>query len=96
MNDIPETTLKLLQAARTASGTTDKAVMTSVVIRSEAPNAGIFYFPQKTRYLARCIEDSGISDLVRMFCFDCTRHRVEKHFRPGTYDISGPQIKVIR
>lgn len=96
MKDLPETTIKLLQAARTASGTTDKSQMTRVIIRSEGKNSGIHYFPQKTRYVAKCIEMEGISDLVRLFCFDCTRHRVEKHFRAGIYDISGLQIKIIR
>lgn len=95
-SELPETTLTLLRAVRTASGTTENNATNMVIIRNDPPNSGIHYLPTKSRYTSREIERAGISDLVGMFLFDVTRCRVERHFRDGIYDISGSEIKILK
>lgn len=93
---LPETTIRLLRAAQNASETTDKSRIERVEIRNEWKASGIFYYPQKTRYTSKCVELAGIADLVTLFIFDNTRHLVERHFRPGVYDISEREIKILK
>lgn len=94
--ELPLTTLKLLKAAKIASEITDRDKIQTVEIRDGWKGRGIFYFPRKTRYVAKCIELAGISELTTLFLFENTRQRVEKHFRPGIYDISGTDIKILK
>lgn len=96
MNYLPETTIKLLRAARMASGTTAHSRIDTVEIRESGKNSGIFYRPQKTRYTSAAVEKAGIGELVTLFQFDNTRHKVSEHFRPGVYDISGNEIKILK
>lgn len=96
IQELPDTTLKLLKAARMASGTTKGSKIDRVIIRSEGGNCGIHYMPAKTRYTSAAVEKSGIGELVTLFSFEMTRHKVARHFRPGIYDISENEIKIIK
>lgn len=93
---LPETTAKLLEAVRGLRGTSEKVTVKKVIISDDGRNGGIDYLPFKSKFTSAAIERAGISDLVQRYCFQCTRHTVEKHFRPGVYDVSGREIKIIR
>ena len=92
MNALPETTFKLLEAVRQLRGTSEKVNVTKVIIS----DGGIDYLPLKSKFTSGAIERAGISDLVQRYSFKCTRHTVEKHFRPGVYDVSGREIKIVK
>jgi len=94
--NLPETTIRLLRAVRTASGTSEREMIKKVVIQGEGKACGIYYYPRKNRYIAACIRAAGIADLVTLYVFDATRHRVARHFREGEYDISGHEIKILK
>jgi len=93
---LPETTYKLLRAVRTASGTSEREMIKTVVIQGDGKACGIYYYPRKNRYIAACIRAAGIADLVTLFVFDSTRHKVARHFREGEYDISTNEIKILK
>jgi hypothetical protein len=93
---IPDTTYKLLEAIRKLHGTSASVNVKKVIISDDGRNGGIDYFPVKSRFTSAAIEQAGISDLVQLYLFQCTRHTVKKHFRPGVYDVSGAEIKIIK
>ena len=95
MKDLPETTLTLLNAVRETNGTI-KAQIYKVIISPDGHRAGIDYLPAKTQQTSEAIARAGISDLVQRYGFPCTRPSVQDHFRPGVYDISGPEIKILK
>lgn len=90
---LPETTIRLLNAI---IGIRSEGVkIKKVVISDDGRKGGIDYLPYKNKFTAAAIESAGIADLVMLYSFQSTRQRVERHFRPGVYDVSGKDILVI-
>ncbi len=92
---IPETTAKLLEAIRGLNGTSDRVNVRRVIISEDGRHGGIDYLPFKSKFTSAAIDRAGISELVQRYSFQSTRRDVAEHFRPGVYDVSGSQVKII-
>ena len=86
MIDLPQTTKTLLEAVAKCGE------IERVCIRPQQ----IEYFPCNTRKTGQNIVDSGIGDLVQRFVTHRLSKTVAAHFRLGSYDISGKEIKVLK
>lgn len=85
MNELPETTIKLLNAVMKCGS------IHTVHILPER----IVYFPTNTRCTADNIYEAGIGDLVQRFVTHTTTKKVAEHFREGKYSLKGGQIEIL-
>ena len=90
---LPDTTRRLLEAIHGIRS--EKVKIKKVIIRDDGRAGGIDYLPMKNKFTSDAIGKAGISDLVSLYSFQGTRQRVERHFRPGVYDVSGREIKIL-
>ena len=86
MNDLPETTLKLLNAVM------KRGAIHTVHILPER----IVYIPTNTRCTSENILEAGIGDLVQRFVTHSLTHTVSEHFRQGAYSLKGNKIEIIK
>ena len=84
--DLPSTTITLLNAVAKCGE------IRRVCIRAQQ----IEYFPARTRCTGDMIHEAGISDLVQRFVTNALSKSVAHHFRLGSYDITGEEIKVLK
>lgn len=83
---LPQTTTTLLNAVAQCGE------IKRVCIRDQQ----IEFFPCKTRCTGKRIVEAGISDLVQRFVTYSLSKSVAHHFRIGSYDITGGEIKILK
>lgn len=86
MEQLPETTLKLLQAVS----------LCGHIERVHILPKRIVYFPSNTRQTGQRIEDAGIADLVQRFVTHSLSKSVAHHFREGAYCLKRGTIKILK
>ncbi len=86
MQNLPETTLKLLSAV----------MLCGSIERVYILPKRIVYFPCNTRRTGENIRDAGISDLVQRFVTHSLSKSVAHHFREGAYSLKGGKIEILK
>ena len=88
----PETTIRLLRAIQNSRdfGRDNYRVKTV-----EISDAGITCYPVKSKFVSEEIARAGLSDVVSLFIYERTRHKVDAQFRRGRYDVTGREIKIL-
>lgn len=86
MEQLPETTLKLLTAVMKCG-----AIHTVHILPER-----IVYIPTNTRCTSENILEAGIGDLVQRHVTHTLTHTVSEHFRQGAYSLKGGKIEIIK
>jgi len=86
MEQLPETTLKLLLAVMTCG-----AIHTVHILPER-----IVYMPTNTRCTSENIWNAGIGDLVQRFVTHTLSKSVAHHFREGAYSLKGGKIEILK
>ena len=85
-NNIPETTLTLLNAVMKCGSIERVCILPQRIV----------YFPTNTRCTGENIRRAGIGDLVQRFVTHALSDSVSEHFRIGSYSLKGGKIEIIR
>jgi len=86
MNDLPETTLKLLNAVMKCG-----AIHTVHILPER-----IVYLPTNTRCTSENILEAGIGDFVQRHVTHSLTKSVSEHFRQGAYSLKGGKIEILK